>query len=514
MNVIAILSGCLVGFTLGLVGGGGSVLATPLLLYAIVGLPPHVAIGTGAFAVSVNAFLNFLAQIRSGRIIWKVAILFAIFGSFGALIGSSLGKAMNGDALIFLFGLAMLGVGAAMLRPIEPKLDSKGEVSASATKSSLVAFAVGCLAGFFGIGGGVLIVPGLVLATRMPMLNAISTSLLAVGTFGLTTAVNYAASGFVDWIIAAQFIGGGFLGGFLGIKAGVYLSRYKGALNTAFAALTFAVASYVLYRSGSALYGPQFAPQQIAVEQAVEALPSRGAETAAGMPEQPALPATEGGAPAESSGQPALPADQAASRLEDKTASAESRNEDASAATANQAAVPRATQESGLPNGTRAEVVTGESAPTPQQKAETPRLAPNVPSTGIEAGLLAFLAEEKAPTAREAWFDLDRLQFDTGKTSPQPASEAQLRAIAEILSAYPNARIVVGGHTDMIGDARKNRTLSELRAKYVLRELTRMGVDASRLEARGYGADRPIAPNSTAEGRTKNRRISLTVIRQ
>jgi uncharacterized membrane protein YfcA len=253
MNPIAILSGVLVGFTLGLVGGGGSVLATPLLLYAIVGLPPHVAIGTGAFAVSVNAFLNFAAQLRSGRIVWKVAILFAVLGSFGAYLGSSLGKALNGNILIFLFGLAMLGVGAAMLRPVEPRLDSKGEISVSTAKSALVALAVGCLAGFFGVGGGVLIVPGLVLATRMPMLNAISTSLLAVGSFGLTTAVNYAVSGFVDWLVAAQFIGGGILGGFLGIRSGIYLSRFKGALDTAFAALVFAVASYVLYRSGSAI---------------------------------------------------------------------------------------------------------------------------------------------------------------------------------------------------------------------------------------------------------------------
>jgi hypothetical protein len=254
MNSIAILSGVLVGFTLGLVGGGGSVLATPLLLYAIVGLPPHVAIGTGAFAVSVNAFANFLSQMRSGRIIWKSAIIFAIVGSLGAFLGSSLGKAMNGDKLIFLFGLAMLGVGAAMLHPVEAKLDAKGKLSAPAAKSMLIALLVGCLAGFFGIGGGVLIVPGLVLATRMPMLNAISTSLLAVGTFGLTTAVNYALSGFVDWWIAVQFIGGGFLGGYLGIKSGVYLSRYKGALNKAFAVLTFSVAAYVLYRSGSVIF--------------------------------------------------------------------------------------------------------------------------------------------------------------------------------------------------------------------------------------------------------------------
>jgi uncharacterized membrane protein YfcA len=255
MNTIAILSGILVGFTLGLVGGGGSVLATPLLLYAIVGLPPHVAIGTGAFAVSTNAFLNFLTQIRSGRIVWRCAIGFSIVGSLGAYLGSSLGKALNGNVLIFLFGLAMLGIGAAMLRPVAPKVSIEKEMKVPAPKSMLIAFVVGCLAGFFGVGGGVLIVPGLILATGMPMVNAISTSLLAVGSFGLTTAVNYAISGFVDWLIALQFIGGGLLGGLLGIRSGVYLSRFKGALEKAFAALVFVVASYVLYRSGSAMLG-------------------------------------------------------------------------------------------------------------------------------------------------------------------------------------------------------------------------------------------------------------------
>jgi outer membrane protein OmpA-like peptidoglycan-associated protein len=196
------------------------------------------------------------------------------------------------------------------------------------------------------------------------------------------------------------------------------------------------------------------------------------------------------------------------------TATAESTKADISATARGQAAVPPAKPDSGLPVGTPSEAVTGASAPIPHRKAEAPRLASDVPGTGIEAGLRAFLAVEKAPTAREAWFDLDRPRFDAGKTSPRQASEAQLRPIAEILSAYPNARIIVGGHTDSRGDARKNRQISELRAKYVLRELTRMGVDSSRLEARGYGADRPIAPNSTAEGRARNRRVSLVVIRR
>ncbi len=465
MNVIAILSGGLVGFTLGLVGGGGSVLATPLLLYAIVGLPPHVAIGTGAFAVSVNAFLNFVSQARSGRIVWKVAILFAFFGSFGAFVGSSLGKAMNGDALIFLFGLAMLGVGAAMLRPIEPKLDSSGKVVASPTKSALVALAVGVLAGFFGIGGGVLIVPGLVLATRMPMLNAISTSLLAVGSFGLTTAVNYAVSGLVDWMIAAQFIGGGLLGGFLGIKSGVFLSRSKGALNMAFATLVFVVASYVLYRSGSALFGPHLAPQHVAVEQGAEAV-----RVTPSMPEPAATAETDAPTSPRAPARVAEPPELAAPFVEE----------------------PRQP-----------------AAPEPKKL-----VVPPAPSAGIEARLRALLGAEGTPDGGATWFDLGSVRFDAGETRPRPEAEAQLRSIAAILSADPTARVIIGGHTDPTGDAGKNRHISERRARYVLRALVRMGVDASRLEARGYGSNRPIAPNRTAAGRAANRRISLGVIRE
>ena len=106
----------------------------------------------------------------------------------------------------------------------------------------------------FGIGGGFLIVPGLIFATGMPMINAIGTSLLAVGAFGLTTAVNYALSGLIDWTVAAEFIGGGFVGGLIGMRLASHLSQFKSALNIVFASLIFVVAIYVLYRSGLTLF--------------------------------------------------------------------------------------------------------------------------------------------------------------------------------------------------------------------------------------------------------------------
>jgi uncharacterized membrane protein YfcA len=253
---LAIASGGLVGFSLGLIGGGGSILATPLLLYVVGIAEPHVAIGTGALAVSVIAYLNLISHARNGSVRWRSAVIFAVAGSIGALAGSTLGKSFNGDRLLFLFGFVMLIVGGLMLRPRKADI-AEGAVSSGQDSIVMIvvaALTVGLASGFFGIGGGFLIVPGLIVATNMPMLNAVGTSLLAVGTFGLMTALNYAASGLIDWPVAAEFIGGGLVGGLLGIALCARLAKFKGVLNLVFAALIFVVAFYVLYRSGIKLF--------------------------------------------------------------------------------------------------------------------------------------------------------------------------------------------------------------------------------------------------------------------
>jgi len=117
----------------------------------------------------------------------------------------------------------------------------------------VIGLATGGLSGFFGIGGGFLIVPGLMLATGMPILNAIGSSLVAVTAFGVTTAANYAASGAVDWTLAGLFLAGGVFGGFAGSRSAHALASRRGYLNTTFAALIFAVAIYMLMRSLRAL---------------------------------------------------------------------------------------------------------------------------------------------------------------------------------------------------------------------------------------------------------------------
>lgn len=114
--------------------------------------------------------------------------------------------------------------------------------------------AAGAFSGFFGIGGGFLIVPGLVASTGMPILNAIGSSLVAVTAFGLTTALSYAFSGLVDWPLAVVFVGGGMLGGLVGARAAGFLSTRKGVLNMAFAGLIIVVAIYMAAMTATSFF--------------------------------------------------------------------------------------------------------------------------------------------------------------------------------------------------------------------------------------------------------------------
>lgn len=251
--VLGAFSGALVGFVLGLVGGGGSILAVPLMVYLVGVRSPHVAIGTSALAVAANAALGLSTHARLGNVKWRCSIVFAVAGVAGALIGSTLGKAFDGQKLLFLFALVMVVVGILMLRRRGHVGDAEVRLGReNAAKLVLYGLGTGLFSGFFGIGGGFLIVPGLVAATGMPMLFAVGSSLVAVTAFGLTTAANYALSGLVDWILALVFIGGGFLGSFVGTRAAKRLSG-AGHLTTVFASLIFVVAAYMLWKSSSSI---------------------------------------------------------------------------------------------------------------------------------------------------------------------------------------------------------------------------------------------------------------------
>jgi OmpA-OmpF porin, OOP family len=135
----------------------------------------------------------------------------------------------------------------------------------------------------------------------------------------------------------------------------------------------------------------------------------------------------------------------------------------------------------------------------------------NIPQNGIENKLIAFIKDPSKPVDETTWFNFDRLLFDTNSATLQPSSQEQLKNIAEIMKAYPNVHVKIGGYTDNTGDAQANMALSSDRAKNVMDALVGLGVDSSRLESQGYGDAYPVGDNSTEDGRAMNRRIALRV---
>ena len=182
---------------------------------------------------------------------WRCAGVFAGAGVAGAFLGSTLGKMMDGQRLLALVRRPDDGrrrADAAGPRAARA-MPRSGSIAQNLPKLLGLGLAAGRLSGFFGIGGGFLIVPALMLATGMPILYAVGSSLVSVTAFGLTTAGNYAWSGFVDWPLAGLFILGAVLGGLFGSRSAKMLASRKGALNKVFATLIFAVSVYMLVQS-------------------------------------------------------------------------------------------------------------------------------------------------------------------------------------------------------------------------------------------------------------------------
>jgi len=251
--MLAVLSGGIVALLLTLFGGGGSVLAVPLLLYVVGVTDPHVAIGVSAAGVALNALTALAGHAKAGRVRWPCATLFAVAGAAGAWVGSSLAKMIDGHQLLLIFAVAMAAVGLSMLRSRAVVIRPEPRLTlAMAPGLGLAGAGVGSAAGFFGIGGGFLIVPGLMASTGMGLATAQATSLLSVAAFGATTAGNYALSGWVDPALVAAMA----VGGIAGTAAGLPLARRLGTNavlgRTLFAGLILLVAGYVAVRAVAA----------------------------------------------------------------------------------------------------------------------------------------------------------------------------------------------------------------------------------------------------------------------
>ncbi len=245
--LLAALGGALVGLLLTLFGGGGSVLATPWLIFVVGVADTHVAIGTAAAAVAVNALGGLFAQARAGQVKWPCAIAFGISGLAGSLGGAALAQQVDGEALLFWFALAMIAIAVSMLIPRKDEGDPAVHlVPAMVLKLVPVGLAAGFAAGFFGIGGGFLIVPGLMASTGMTLANAGASSLVSVALFGGATSASYLAAGQFAWPVFTALVLGGAGGTLVAIPLSRRLAGRAGLARSLFAVMVIAVAIAIL----------------------------------------------------------------------------------------------------------------------------------------------------------------------------------------------------------------------------------------------------------------------------
>jgi hypothetical protein len=244
---LAVLGGALVGLLLTLFGGGGSVLATPWLIYVVGVADTHVAIGTAAAAVAVNALVGLAGQARGGQVKWPCAITFGVAGLAGSLAGATLARQVDGAALLFWFALAMIAIGVSMLLPRrdagDPGVRMDGRIALRLVPAGLAA---GLAAGFFGIGGGFLIVPGLMAATGMTLAHAGASSLVSVALFGGATSASYLAAGQFAWPLFAALVAGGAGGSLIALPLAPHLAARAGLARRIFALMVIAVAVAIM----------------------------------------------------------------------------------------------------------------------------------------------------------------------------------------------------------------------------------------------------------------------------
>jgi uncharacterized membrane protein YfcA len=253
----ALACGGAIGLPLALIGSGGSILAVPILVYGF-GRDVATAAGTSLAIVGAIAATGTLAHLRAGRVLPLTGLLFGALGALGAMLGARLNALTPGPVVLLLFAVVMLASAVGMLRSSrragpEPADFREPRDAASLARIGAAGSAVGLLSGFFGVGGGFLIIPALVLAIRVPIHRAVGTSLVAIVLQSLGGLVGYVQLGKVDFALAGLFLAGGALGTVAGMQLA---GRWSGArLQQAFASFVIVVALFLVYRNGAALIG-------------------------------------------------------------------------------------------------------------------------------------------------------------------------------------------------------------------------------------------------------------------
>lgn len=241
-----------VGFVLGLLGGGGSVLTVPILIYAL-GVPVKPAIATSLCVVGLVALIGFITHARQGTVAKRVAFIFGPFAVAAAYAGARAAVYVPGEVQLIIFALISLAGSVLMFRgtfgrsqgqeavEYDPRIDARTFLLLGAE-----GVGVGFLTGLIGIGGGFLIVPALVFVAKLPMRLAVGTSLLVITMNAMSGFAGYAGTVPIDWTLVGWFTAVAAIGSVTGTLLSGRVPQRR--LKQVFGVLLIGVSVYVLYR--------------------------------------------------------------------------------------------------------------------------------------------------------------------------------------------------------------------------------------------------------------------------
>ncbi len=240
MFALALVLSLLIGVSLGLLGGGGSILTTPILIYAL-GVETKAAIATSLLVVGVTSIAGLVQHARAGNVEWRTGLIFGGAGMVGAYTGGLLAGFIPSNILLGLFAAMMLATSAAMFRGRKEAAAVGGQAVWKIVLDGLV---VGVVTGLVGAGGGFLVVPALALLGGLPMQKAIGTSLLVIALKSFAGYAGHAAHVTIDFQLAALVSGAAVVGSLFGSRLGSLVQ--PDTLRRGFAGFVLLMGGFVL----------------------------------------------------------------------------------------------------------------------------------------------------------------------------------------------------------------------------------------------------------------------------
>jgi uncharacterized membrane protein YfcA len=253
MELLGFALAALIGLSLGLLGGGGSILTVPIFVY-VLGFGAKEAIAMSLAVVGATSLFGAVGHWKAGNVDLRIATIFGVVAMAGTYLGARLAVLFSGAAQLALFAVVMLLAAFFMFRDRRPAVGATPDAAARMPLALIVVegLAVGVLTGLVGVGGGFLVVPALVILGRLPMKQAVGTSLLVIALKSFAGFAGYLGQVEVQWSFMAGFT----TIAIVGILAGTYLVRFvpQHALKRAFAVFLVVMGSFILYQNRGVLH--------------------------------------------------------------------------------------------------------------------------------------------------------------------------------------------------------------------------------------------------------------------